>query len=162
MSKFLRYANIFLRYIEIEINLPFISYKISPDELVSRESVDTRIAKLEKVRSDLLDAVDAVKSLEAEAHKNKDELIQLSEQLSTLKQDKETTEALLKLPQDSFARVLDNASKGAQWKGLVIGFFLGILASLIATWIWDKTHMLDKQQIDVIPNQKPIQKEEIL
>lgn len=141
-----------LRNSKIRISLPFISYEITPEELLSRESVDARIAKLEKVRGDLLDAVDAVKSLEAEAHKSKDELTHLNEQLSTLKKDKETTEELLKLPQDSFARVLDRASRGAQWKGLIIGFLLGILASLIATWIWDKAHPIEQKQVEVAPN----------
>jgi hypothetical protein len=132
--------------------MPFISYEITPDELFSRESVDTRITKLEKVRSDLMDAVDAVKSLENEAHKNKDELVQLNEQLSALKKDKETTEELLKLPQDSFARILDRASKGAQRKGLIFGFLLGILASFIATWIWYKTYPSEQKQFEVAPN----------
>lgn len=124
------------RNVKIRVSLPFISYEITPEEFLNRKTIDERIVKLEKVKSDLLDAVDAVRSLEEEARKSKDESDRLDAQLSKLRKDKETTEELLKLPQDSFARVLAKASRGAQWIGIVIGFFLGILASLIASWIW--------------------------
>jgi hypothetical protein len=127
-----------LRNSRIRIGLLGFSYEITPEELLNRQSVDERIQKLEKVRQDLLDAVDAVKSLEDEAHKNKKELEELNVQLNKLREDKQTTEQLLELPQQSFARVLDKASKGAQWRGLIIGFVLGILASLIASWIWSR------------------------
>ena len=114
-----------LRNSRIRIELLGFSYEITPEELLNRQSVDERIQKLEKVRQDLLDAVDAVKSLEDEAHKNKKELEELNVQLNKLREDKQTTEQLLELPQQSFARVLDKASKGAQWRGLIIGFALG-------------------------------------
>jgi hypothetical protein len=128
----------FLRNSRFNIELLGFSYEITPEELLNRQSVDERIQKLEKVRQDLLDAVDAVKSLEDEAHKNKKELEELNVQLNKLREDKQTTEQLLELPQQSFARVLDKASKGAQWRGLIIGLVLGILASLIASWIWSR------------------------
>lgn len=129
-----------LRNARIRIGLLGISYEITPDELLNREGVDERIQKLEKVRQDLLAAVDAVKSLEDEAHKNKEELEQLNVQLDKLREDKQTTEQLLELPEQSFARVLNKASEGAQWRGLIIGFVLGILASFIATWIWSSIY----------------------
>lgn len=77
-----------LRNSRIRIGLFGFSYEITPEELLSRQSVDERIQKLEKVRQDLLDAVDAVKSLENEAHNNKKELEQLNIQLSKLREDK--------------------------------------------------------------------------
>jgi flagellar motility protein MotE (MotC chaperone) len=120
----------------IRITLPFFAYEITPDELLSGKSVDERISQLEKVRSDLMDAVGAVESLQEEAQKSKEEVTNLNQQLAKLREDKETTESLLRVPEESFARVLDKASSKAQWKGLIIGFFLGILASLAANAIW--------------------------
>ena len=124
---------------KIRISFPFFSYEITPDELLNSKSVDERISKLEKVRADLLDAVNAVESLQEEAQQSKSEVSNLNEELEKLREDKETTENLLKVPEESFARVLDKASSKAQWRGLFIGFFLGILASLAATAIWEFT-----------------------
>ncbi|HSN24090.1 MAG TPA: hypothetical protein VLS45_07975 [Methylomicrobium sp.] len=120
--------------------MPFFAYEIIPDELLGSKNVDERIAALGKVRTDLLDAVQAVESLQKEAQQSKDEIANLNEQLETLTADKKTAETLLKIPETTFARVLERASSRAQWKGIALGFVLGILASYIATWLWDFSH----------------------
>lgn len=127
----------FLQNVRIRINLPFMSYEITPAELLSRRDIDERIAKLEKVRADLLDAVDAVKLLEDEAHTSKDNLTKLNDQLLSIRKDKETIEKLLQLPENSFSRIINKATRISQFMGLGIGFLLGIAASFIATWLWE-------------------------
>jgi hypothetical protein len=136
----------------IRIALPFLTYEILPDELFGSKTVDERIDALGKVRSDLLDAVSAVESLQKEAQQSKLEVANLNEQLKTLTTDKTTTESLLKIPEQSFARVLGKASSRAQWKGIVLGFVLGILASYIATWLWDLSHSQNPSKTQYINN----------
>ena len=142
----------FLKKTQFRVGALGFYYEISPDDFLNHESVDERISKLEKVRSDLMDAVNAVESLQEEAASNKKELEKVSEQLEKLKEDKKTTENLLELPQQSFARVIDKASRAAQWKGILVGFIFGILASLIATWIWNNTPLSTREPISE-PNQ---------
>jgi len=119
--------------------LPFVSYELTLDDLLTSKDVDERIKKLSQVRADLEDTITAVEQLQSEALRSKREADMLKETVEKLKQDKSTTEAMLKLPEDSFSRILAKAnSKGrvrGTIEGLIIGFLTGLLSSLFAWYI---------------------------
>ena len=100
-------------------------------------TVDERIARLDQIRADLGGAIDAVTELQKEAQDNKREASQLREAVDRLEQDKITAETLLKVPEDSFARMLGRANSKARLRGLLegsaIGFTTGAISSLL---IW--------------------------
>lgn len=100
-------------------------------------SVDERIARLDQIKSDLTAAVAAVHELQIEAQANKKQAEALKNVVSQLEQDKATAETMLRVPEDSFSRMLERANSKARLRGLIEGliggFTTGALSSLL---IW--------------------------
>lgn len=119
----------------LRISLPFFSYEIQLDDLLSSKDIDQRVKKLIDIEKDLEDAIDAVKKLQHDALKSKHEVKQLDETINKLKQDKDTAESMLKFPQESFTRVLTRASSKGRTRGItegiIIGFITGVLSSFV-------------------------------
>ena len=136
----------FLSNARFRINLPFISYEFSIDDLVNSENIDERISKLESVKKDLYEAISAVNELQSDAQKNKDEVESLKFTVERLQEDKNTAEKLLKVPQDSFVRLFERASSKGRlrgWiEGLIIGFISGVLSSILVWYITNKIESL--------------------
>lgn len=110
-------------------------FEIDFTEMLSSKSVDERISKLSKIHDDLLDAVEAVNELEKEAELNKTEIEKAKSKIAELQGDQEATKELLKISEPAFARVLKKATKKTRWTSMIIGFILGIFASLIASYV---------------------------
>lgn len=125
------------------LSLPFISYEVGIDELFRSQSIDHRIAKLGEIKRDLLGAIEAVETLQTEAHERKGEVAQLQESVKRLRDDKDTAETILRMPEESFARLISRASARGRIRGvvegLIIGFMTGGLSSLLI-WYLTKGH----------------------
>jgi len=128
-----------LRRARFRISLPFISYEVQLDDLLNPASVDQRIASLSRVHEDLLGAVAAVEALQSEALDRKREVKQLEEAMHALEQDRNAAETLLKVPEESFVRLIARAASQGRTRGiiegLVIGFVTGTLSSLFVWYL---------------------------
>jgi peptidoglycan hydrolase CwlO-like protein len=121
----------------LRINLPFITYEVTLDDLFSSKNIDERLARLGEVKKDLQGAIEAIDNLQSEALERKSEVGQLQQTIEKLQEDKTTAEALLQFPEESFARVLSRATAKSRTRGIIegltIGFVTGALSSLL---IW--------------------------
>jgi hypothetical protein len=58
-----------------------------------------------------------------------------------LKQDKGTTETMLKVPKDSFVRVLSKASSKGRIRGIIEGIIIGLITGALSSYlIWYQTN----------------------
>lgn len=123
------------------ISLPFLSYEMNLNDLVDSSNVDERIARLGEIKVDLEAAVIAVDSLKTEAEARKMEANKLRETVEQLSEERTTAEALLRLPEASFARLLTKANSKGHWRGIiegiVVGFVTGVISSLVV-WYFTK------------------------
>jgi hypothetical protein len=120
---------------KLSVHLPFLRYEIDLGQALDNRTVDERIAKLDQIRADLEAAVHAVAELQLEAQGNKKESAALQEAVVRLKQDKVTAETLLKVPEDSFARMLARANDKARVRGLVEGAVIGFLTGALSSYV---------------------------
>lgn len=125
------------------INLPLLSYEIPIDEILNSRTADERIAKLDDIKRDLQGAIDAVEGLQTEARTRKAEADDLQQTVEKLNEDKDTAQTLLKLPEESFARLVSRASSKGRIRGVIegviIGFITGALSSFLV-WYLTKGH----------------------
>ena len=123
------------------VSLPFFSYEVNLNDLVDSSSVDERITKLGEIKRDLEAAAVAVDSLQSEAEARKIEASRLHETVERLNEERTTAEALLKLPEESFTRLLSKASSKGRGRGLfegaVVGFITGVISSFVV-WYFTK------------------------
>lgn len=120
------------------VSLPFLSYEVNVKDLIDSSNADERIAKLGEIKRDLGAAVIAVESLQTEATTRKTEADRLSETVERLNEEKTTAEALLKLPEESFTRLLTKKVQkvdGAgflrvHWLVLLQGLYLALLSGI--------------------------------
>jgi predicted nuclease with TOPRIM domain len=129
----------YLKKARLRVSLPFLSYEVTLDDLIDSKDVDERIERLSTIKNDLEETIVAVEQLQAEAFKSKNEANKLKETISLLEQDKSTAEAMVKLPEESFSRVLSRASSKGRVRGIIegiiIGFITGILSSLLVWYL---------------------------
>ncbi len=128
-----------LKSARLRVALPFLSYEVKLDELLSSASADERIAKLGSIKEDLEAAVVAVEGLKQEAEARKMEADDLKDTVQKLEDEKNTVETLLKLPEESFTRVLTRASAKGRvrglFEGILVGFATGVMSSLLIWYI---------------------------
>jgi len=129
------------RSARFRVSLPFFSYEVNLNDLVDSSTIDERISKLGRVKEDLEAAIVAVSTLQKEAEKHREEANKLSETVSMLSKERLTAEALLKIPEDSFTRLLTKANSKGRWRGIVegaiVGFITGVLSSFVV-WLLTK------------------------
>lgn len=105
------------------------------NEYLTYDAVELRIAKLKDVQQDLAAAVLAIKALEFDGELRKREYDELVASIRDLQEDKKAAELLLGVPENSFGRLLDRATRRGRWRGRVDGFLMGVLSSLLAWYI---------------------------
>ena len=126
-----------LRNTRLRVSLPFFSYEVTLDDVLTNKDVDERIKKLGQIKPDLQDSVGAVEQLQAEALHNKTEADKLRETVEQLKQDKATTESMLKIPEDSLARVVARAGSKGRIRGLLEGILIGLVTGAVPSYfVW--------------------------
>ncbi|MDP3671889.1 MAG: hypothetical protein WA191_22640 [Telluria sp.] len=125
---------------KLSLSLPFLRYEMDLGQVLDSKTVDERLAKLDQIRNDLSAAVDAVAELQREAQDNKTEAEALRDAVVRLEQDKVTAETLLKVPEDSFARMLARANSKARFRGIVEGTVIGLVTGALSSFlIWYMT-----------------------
>jgi hypothetical protein len=132
-------ANTLKKRGKLSLSLPFLRYEMDLRQIWDSRPVDQRIAQLDLIRADLTAAVDAVAELQREAQDNKREAERFREAVEHLEQDKVTAETLLKVPEDSFTRLLIRANSKARIRGLlegiIVGFATGVLSSYLVAYL---------------------------
>jgi len=129
----------YLKKTRIRVSIPFFSYEVVLDDLVDSKDVDSRITRLTQIKTDLEETISAVTQLQNEAFKSKSEADTLRETVNRLQEDKNTAEQLLRVPEESFARVFAKASSKGRSRGLIegtlIGFVTGALSSFVVWYL---------------------------
>lgn len=107
------------------------------------ETVDARLAKIELARKNLTDALEAIDELKSASEANQRELAIALERLHDAKEKKTSVEKELQAVQSIaqadigvFRKLAGVPSKTEIAKERLVGFFLGVLASIVATVIW--------------------------
>ena len=136
-----------LRRVKIsKVNI--LGLEISLDE--DKGSIDERIKKIEAAKQNLLDGLSAIKELEKEAEKNKYELENALIKLSKIKTDKINLEAdlnnikqVISSDVSTFQKLAGVPTEKEKRKERIIGFFSGIIASIISAGIiWVVTKVI--------------------
>lgn len=136
-----------LRRVKIsKVNI--LGLEISLDE--DKGSIDERIKKIEAAKQNLLDGLSAIKELEKEAEKNKYELENALIKLSKIKTDKINLEAelnnikqVISSDASTFQKLAGVPTEKEKRKERIIGFFSGIIASIISAGIiWVVTKVI--------------------
>jgi hypothetical protein len=129
-----------LRKARFRVSIPFVSYEVTLDDLLDSKDVDVRIKRLSDIKGDLEDTIGAVEQLQAEALKHKADADALKVTVERLEQDKSTAEAMLKLPEESFSRVLTKANSKGRIRGLVEGIIIGLITGILSSlFVWQIT-----------------------
>lgn len=114
---------------------------------VFREPMDQRLAKIEAARENLTDALTALEDLQTEAQANSRALTELTvrldkaeERKSIVQKDIHTLRELAKLDAESVRKGLGIPTRGKVWLERGFAFVLGIVGSIIASWLWQLLH----------------------
>ena len=113
--------------------------------LDEEEGIDERIRKIDEARENLVFALSAIDELKNEADLNKKEAHDLKARIQELSLEKSAVDVELQEIKkitgsniDAFKRVAGIPSRQQIAKERLVGFILGILASLLATLLWEK------------------------
>ena len=123
------------RRTRLRISLPFISYEVALDDLATSETVDARIARLSEIKRDLEAAISAVQGLQDEAKERKAEADQLQALVAKLQEDKNAAESLLKVPEESFLRLVGRATSKGRFRGLIEGVIIGFVTGALSSFL---------------------------
>lgn len=109
----------------------------------ARENIDTRVAKIEAARSNLVEAIEAIDELRDKAEENKRDLAALTEKLSRTEAQKASVDMQLSTLRDlaaldtqSVRQSLGIPTRLQIWRERLIAFASGIVASVVASAIW--------------------------
>ncbi len=124
------------RVASIGFNFMGLRGEITEESIVGlTDDVDDRIKKLSQVREDLQAAVVAVDSLQVEAAERQAEVQKLRDAVKQLQEDKETTQSLLELPKESFARVLSDGAARGRLRGRIEGTVIGLVTGGVSSYV---------------------------
>lgn len=108
------------------------------------EPVDERIAKIELARQSLTEALSAMDELKERAEENKHDLEFLTRQIERAELDKanlsgelQTMKQMAALDSETVRKVLRMPTRVSIWTERVISFLLGVIASTIASLIYE-------------------------
>ena len=107
------------------------------------QSVDERIAKIETARHNLTEALSAIDELKLAAEKNKTELAEALQTLSSTQEQKASAEKELQAVRQiaendvgAFKKLAGVPSRREIARERLIGFLIGIAASVLASGLW--------------------------
>ncbi len=113
-------------------------------EVTGSKTRDERIEQLHDARKKLEDGLAAIQELEEEAQRNKRdvektllELENLSQQKKQLALEREEIRRLANADADATRRLFDLPTKAEIFRNRIIGFFAGILISILAAMIFE-------------------------
>jgi hypothetical protein len=138
----------------LRVSVLGVSFSLA--DLGSSETVDERIARLGKIKADLEAAIGAVEELQGDANASKLQVDQLRQDVAALQQDKATAERLLNLPEESFARLLDRATRRGQVKGIIVGVIIGLATGCVSSYaVWYFTNDKEAKPAQSAPIKPP-------
>ncbi|MBN8245119.1 hypothetical protein JF546_19045 [Nitratireductor aquimarinus] len=112
------------------------------DEL-RRAPIDERLAKIEEAKHNLTDALTAIEDMQADAQERQRSLKMLTSKIERARSEKtgvekelEALETLARLDPQGVRKVFRIPTTFQVWAGRLISFVLGVVASLVASWIW--------------------------
>lgn len=107
------------------------------------ETIDARLAKIEVARRNLAEALEAIDELKSAAEANQAELVIALERLRDAQDQRASAEkevqavrSIAQTDVEVFRKLAGVPSKMEIAKERLIGFILGVLASVIASFIW--------------------------
>jgi hypothetical protein len=126
--------------ITVEGGLPSVEFHVANDR---RETIDERIHRIDVARQNLSEALDAMDELKHAAEWSKAELVIALERLDSAQRDRAAAEKELEAVRgiaqsdvEVFKKLAGVPSRLEIAKERLIGFLLGITASIIASGIW--------------------------
>jgi len=112
-------------------------------QVSSREPIDKRLANIETARQSLASALSAIDELQAEAELSAAKVEELKAELGAVAAEHEkaqgnllTAQELAKLDADEVKRLMGVPTAKTVWLERGISFFIGVLASVVASVIW--------------------------
>ncbi len=116
-------------------------------EFEEEKSIDERIAKIDEARSSMVEALTAIDELHQEAESNKTELIkalgtlaEAEKNKNQLKEELHNIRQVMQSDVTTFRKIAGIPSEEEVKKERVLGFFTGVLASVVASIvIWGIT-----------------------
>jgi uncharacterized protein involved in exopolysaccharide biosynthesis len=109
----------------------------------AHETIDARLAKIEVARRNLEEALGAIDELKSAAEANRAELAVALERLrdahiqrATAEKEVQAVQSIAQADVEVFRKLAGVPSKSEIAKERLIGFILGVLASVIATAVW--------------------------
>lgn len=130
---------------------PVLRFRIRPDRVLvefmpkdsPRQNIDERIAKIEAARHNLTEALGAIDELKLAAEKNKAELAEALQRLTSTQAQKahaekelQTVREIAQSDVEVFKKLAGVPSQTEIAKERFVGFLLGITASVLASGIW--------------------------
>jgi len=110
---------------------------------IEDSSIDSRILKIDEARNNLTSALSAIDELKTSAERNRAELQAIRHELeqtaahkASAEQELDAVKKMAAADVEVFRRVVGIPSRRDIGKERLIGFVIGVLASLLATFIW--------------------------
>ncbi|MGJ5036191.1 hypothetical protein ACQR13_18970 [Bradyrhizobium sp. HKCCYLRH3059] len=126
----------------IKVRSTRLGVSISVDD--GTDTLDARIAKIDTARQSLSEALAAMDELKERAEEHKHELAFLTQQVERAEIDKANLSGELKtlkdmaaLDTDAVRKVLRVPTQVSIWTERVLSFFLGVAASVVASFLYD-------------------------
>ncbi len=134
-KKFLELSVKFLTTSTSALTAELITVLLSETKINTKND-DNKIKRLEKIHDELVDTLDYVNELSSEAKAHKKHIDELNLEIKNLEEDKKSTETILQQPEESISRIINKANSKNRIRGIVEGFCLGILGSIVASFIY--------------------------
>lgn len=122
---------------------PVKGVKFSWVDVVAKGTLDERISKIDHARENLRDALAAMEEMHVEAEQNRRALEALKQSVTdaeskqaSAKNELDNIRTLANLDTEAVRNVLGVPTVAQKWVERALAFVLGVVASLLAAWIW--------------------------
>lgn len=111
-----------------------------------QDPITDRLKKIDEAKAALSEAISAIDELQDEAQANSRALAQLTERIATAQVQREAVsgevaalKSLADIDAEAVRKALRLPTTASIWRGHIFSFLLGIIGSLIASWLWTLT-----------------------
>lgn len=126
----------------LKYNNGIVSFQIGLNYFEDNQTVDQRLAKIDKARVNLSEALTAIQEIETESIKSSAKLEKLSKKIEEAKEHKSQIETkntdlanIAKVSEDGIRKTFGIVSPGMIWAQRVFGFGFGVIASILGALI---------------------------
>lgn len=100
------------------------------------EGLDEQIKKIETARDNLREALDTVDDLKSSAERHRRDVEDLKKKVEMAKREAQTAEKLKQMNKNDLTSLLQLETRRSRFFGSVAGFFIGIIASIVASFLF--------------------------